>query len=105
MPSMVPISWPSASAASIRQEQTRQPAVERDAAGAAIAGRTAFLGAGQAERPAQRIEHGVVGFAQELGRLAVDGGGDVDLGHELNSLPRVSPRSRPCASTYAGTFC
>jgi hypothetical protein len=57
-------------------------AIDGDAAGAAIAGRAAFLGAGEAERPAQRIEHGVVGLAEKFRRLAVDRGGDVNLGHE-----------------------
>src|SRR6266700_1421832 len=64
------------------QAGTDQLIIERDAARAAIAGRAAFLGAGQAQRPAQRIEHGIVGLAEEFRRLAVDGGGYVELGHE-----------------------
>ena len=46
------------------QAGTDEAIVERDAAGAAIAGGAAFLRAGQAERPAQRVEHGVVGLAE-----------------------------------------
>ena len=59
-----------------------QAIVERDRAGAAIAGGAAFLGAGERQRPAQRVEHGVDRLAEEFHRLAVDGRGDVNFGHE-----------------------
>ena len=55
MPSTVVISWPSASAASIRQETTGAPSSE-DGAGAAAAALADGLGAGQVELVAQRLE-------------------------------------------------
>ena len=98
MPSMVRISW------SLRfdrehQAGADQPIVERDRAGAAIAGGAAFLGAGERQRSAQRVEHGVDRLAQKFHRLAVDGGGDVNFGHELSTFlwSRVWRRSRRCA--------
>ena len=71
------------------QAGTDQAIVQHDAARAAIAGRAAFLRAGQAERPAQRIEHGVTGLAQKLRRLAIDGGGNVQFCHVVNFLARA----------------
>src|SRR5258708_38573727 len=71
-----------------------QLSVERDAAGAAIARGATFLGAGQSQRSAQRVEHGVIRLAQESQRLAVDGGGYVLVSHRLNVLPRAWRRLR-----------
>jgi len=51
-----------------------QPAVDHDAAGAAVTRAAAFLAAGESEIVAQDIKQGLVGVAQELGRRAVDGG-------------------------------
>jgi hypothetical protein len=58
-----------------------QHAVDDDRAGAAVAGAAAFLGAGQPEAIAQAVEQGLARVGEELGRLAVDVGGDVDLAH------------------------
>ncbi len=63
MPSMVRISWPSRFDRE-HQAGADQPIVERDRAGAAIAGGAAFLGAGERQRPAQRVEHGVIDGSQ-----------------------------------------
>ena len=51
-----------------------EASVACDAAGSAVTGRAAFLGTGQPEWTAQDIEHGVIRLAQEVDRLAVDGG-------------------------------
>ena len=51
-----------------------EPAVEHDAAGAAIAGAAAFLAAGQAEPVAQHVEQRLVGLAEILDGIAVDRG-------------------------------
>ena len=48
-------------------------AVEVDGAGAAVAGAAAFLGSGQAQVLAQRIEQRHVGLDEHLDGLAVDG--------------------------------
>ena len=80
MPSMVWILRPSASAPSIRHEQT-DLAVDDDGAGAAIAGAAAFLAAGQVELVAQHVEQRLLRLAQKLGGLAVDGGRYVVFGH------------------------
>jgi len=56
------------------QAGTDQAIIQHDATRAAIAGRAAFLRAGQPERAAQGVEHGVTRLAQKLRRLAVDGG-------------------------------
>ena len=63
------------------QAGTDQTAVHDDRAGAAVAGCAAFLAAGQADHVAQHIQQGLLGFAEEFGFLAVDGGGNVSLGH------------------------
>ena len=81
MPSMVVIDLPSASTPSTRQEQTSRPSTD-DGAGAAVAGRAAFLAAGQAQHVAQHVEQGLLRLAQELDRLAVDRGRYVMLAHQ-----------------------
>ena len=88
MPSMVPISWPSASAASIRQEQTRRSSSVMLQAPQSPEAQPS-LEPVRPSGPRKRVEHGVVGLAEKFRRLAVDGGGDVNLGHGLNSLPRA----------------
>src|SRR3546814_9203726 len=72
---------------------TPQPAVKGNAAGAAGAGAATRLGAGQAERPAQHVEQAVGGIAEELGAVAVDGGGDVGLRHGQFPPARSAARS------------
>src|SRR5258705_5146354 len=66
---------------------TDEAIIQRDAARAAIAGRAAFLRAGQGERPTQRIEHGVTRLAQTLRGLAVNGGGNMQFYHCLQFPP------------------
>ena len=85
MPSMVSTSGPRPR----RQHQAGadQPAVEHDAAGAAVAGGAAFLGAGQRQLVAQHVEQRLLGLAQKLDRIAVDGGGDVNLGSSARPSP------------------
>src|SRR5262245_11475476 len=58
-----------------------QPAIENDAAGAAVAGAAALLGAGQAEPVAQAVEQHLVGLADEVEPVAIDGGRDMNAGH------------------------
>ena len=64
------------------QAGAHQPAVDGDAARAAVAGRAAFLRAGQSELVAQDIEQRVLRLAQELDRVAVDRCGDMMLCHQ-----------------------
>ena len=71
-----------------------QPAIADDAAGAAIAGGAAFLAAGQVQRVAQDVQHRFLRLAQELDRLAVDGGGDMMLAHISEPLLVVMPCAR-----------
>ncbi len=85
MPSMVLMSWPSASADSIRQEQTRRSSSMMLQAPQSPEAQPSFEPV-NAERPAQGVEHGVIRLAQELHGLAVDGGGNVQFGHVFNSL-------------------
>jgi hypothetical protein len=63
------------------QAGTNQPAVENDAAGAAIAGAAALLGAGQAETVTQTIEQRLVRLADIVEAVAIDGGRDMNCGH------------------------
>src|SRR5262249_34947576 len=63
--------------------------VERHGAGAAIAGAAALLAAGEAEAVAQHVEQGLVDLAEIRDRVAVDGGGNLDLGHQF-PLARLS---------------
>ena len=59
------------------QARTDQPTVDGDAAGAAVARTASFLAAGQTKFVAQHVEQRELRLAQKLGRLAIDGGGDV----------------------------
>src|SRR5581483_9725406 len=69
-----------------REDETgrHQASVEEDRARAAVAGRAAFLRARQPERVAKRRDERLVAVAEELGRLAVDGGVDMEF-HRLFS--------------------
>ena len=86
MPSMVSIDLP-LRLARPAQAGADQPAVERDAARAAVAGGAAFLGAGQAQLVAQHVEQRVLRLAQELDRVAVD------RCRRCDAWPSVVPRS------------
>ena len=63
------------------QARADKAPVDRNAAGAAVARAAAFLAAGETQLVAQHVEHGELRLAQELGRLAVDGGRYVMLAH------------------------
>ena len=73
MPSMVSTARPSASAPSTRQAHTRRPSSITLQAPQSPE-RAAFLAAGELELVAQHVEQGLLGLAQELDRVAVDGG-------------------------------
>ena len=66
-----------------RKHQARadQAAVDGHAAGAAVARAASLLAAGETQFVAQHVEQRELRLAQKLGRLAVDGGGDVMLAH------------------------
>jgi hypothetical protein len=53
------------------EARAHQPAVERDAAGAAVAGGAAFLAAGHVQRVAQDVEQRLLRLAEELHRVPV----------------------------------
>ena len=50
-----------------------EAAIDDDAAGAAVAGAAAFLGAGQAEAVAQHVEQRFIGWQTNSTGIAVDG--------------------------------
>ena len=56
-------------------------AIERDGAGAAIAGAAALFGAGHSEAVAQDVQQGFIGGADEFHGIAVEGGGNLDRFH------------------------
>ena len=60
-----------------------QPAVQHDAAGAAVAGGAAFLAAGELQRVAEHVEQRVLRLAEELDLVAVHRRFDVVLGHQF----------------------
>src|SRR5262249_50447824 len=64
------------------QAGAHQPAVDRDAARTAVAGRAALLSAGQPQLVAQAVEQGLLRVAQELDGIAVDGGSYMVFGHQ-----------------------
>src|SRR4029079_11445082 len=76
------------------QAGTDQPAVQHDAARAAVAGCAAFLAAGQVERVAQDVEERLFRVAEELDRVSVHRRFDVVLGHQW-----VLARSRAIRAT------
>ena len=84
MPSMVSISAAFGLGAE-HQAGADEPAVDRDAAGAAVAGAAAFLRAGQAQAVAQHVEQRLVGLADEFDGVAVDRGCDMNARHLLSS--------------------
>src|SRR6185436_6250928 len=59
-----------------------QPAVEHDAAGAAVTRGAAFLAAGELQGVAEHVEQRVLRLAEELRRIAVHGRLDMVLGHQ-----------------------
>src|SRR5262245_57551701 len=63
------------------QARADQAAIDRHAAGAAVARAASLLASGQIQLVAQHIEQGELRLAQELGRLAVDRGRYVMLAH------------------------
>src|SRR5438105_7969288 len=63
------------------EARAHEPPVERDAAGAAVAGAAAFLAPGQVQRVAEDIEQRLLRLAEELHRVPVHRGLDVVLGH------------------------
>src|SRR5262249_21747388 len=63
------------------EARAHQPAVERDAAGAAVTRGAAFLAAGEVQRVAQHVEQRLLRLAEELHRVAVHRRRDVMLGH------------------------
>ena len=80
-PSIVVISAPSASTPSTRQLFDRH-AVEQHGAGAAVAVVAAFLAPVRLQRVAQHFQQALPRLAEELDRLAVDRGRDVEFfGH------------------------
>src|SRR5262245_20333998 len=74
------------------------PAVQHDAARAAVTGGTAFLAAGHLQRVAEHVEQRLLRLAEELHRIAVHGHLDVMLGHQallarssaINAVRRAS---------------
>ena len=68
---MVVISLPSCITASVRQELTRRPSTQHGA-GAALAAVAAFLGAGEGELLAQRVEQGDARLELQVVANAVD---------------------------------
>src|SRR5947207_14573521 len=76
-----------------------EPPVDGDAAGAAIAGRAAFLGTGQPQLVAQDIEQRILCLAQELDRIAVDRRRYVMFRHQ----PFLARSSAICAARRART--
>src|SRR6185503_11821895 len=81
------------------QARAHEAAVDGDAAGAAVAGRAAFLGAGEAQLVAQHVEQRLLRLAQELHGIAVHGCGYVVLGHQ----PFLARSSAICAARRART--
>ena len=70
MPSIVSI-LPAADLAAQHEARADEPAVQRDAAGAAVAGGAAFLAAGQVQRVAEDVEQRLLRLAEELDRVSV----------------------------------
>src|SRR5688572_24883785 len=72
------------------QARAHQPAVHRHAARAAIAGRAAFLGAGQVQLVAQDLEQRLARLAQKLDVVAVQLRLYVYFGHQFAPRARLS---------------
>src|SRR5215467_6222888 len=110
------------------QAGAHQPAINRDAASTAVAGRAAFLGPGQSELVTQAVEQGFLRVAQELDGIAVDGGSYMVFGHQTflarssamtaarrartpatlmrySLVPRLSSMGRQAALAAAASFC
>src|SRR5262249_21833112 len=110
------------------QAGAHEPAVDRDAARAAVAGRAAFLGSGQSQLVTQAVEQRLLRVAQELDGIAVDGGSYMVFGHQTflarssamsaarrartpatlmrySLVPRLSSMGRQAALAAAASFC
>src|SRR5438132_12502869 len=92
---------PAADLAAQHEAGTDQAAVERDAAGAAVAGGAAFLAAGEVQGVAQHVQQCLFGLAQELDRVAVHDRFDVVFGHQLVLARSSAIRAVRRASTAA----
>src|SRR5262249_609145 len=92
---------PAADLAAQHETGADQAAVERHAAGAAVAGGTAFLAAGEIQGVAQDVEEGFFGVAEELDRVTVHGGFDMVLGHQLVLARSSAIRAARRVSTAA----
>src|SRR5437762_2699321 len=73
---------PSADLAAQHEARADQPAIQRDAARAAVAGGAAFLAAGELERVAEHVEQRLLRLAEELDRVSVHRRFDVMLRHQ-----------------------
>src|SRR5439155_10024526 len=78
-----------------------EPAVQRDAAGAAVAGGATFLAAREMQRVAEHVEQRLLGLAEELDRVPVHRRFDVMLGHQLVLARSCAMRAARRASTPA----
>src|SRR5690606_1931567 len=76
-----------------------QPAIEFDAAGAAVARAAAFLGAGQAQAVAQHVKQRLIRFAHILNSIAVDRRSDVNATHYLPPARSIAMPAARRAST------
>src|SRR5262249_57773463 len=94
---------PTADLAAQHQARAHEPAVQRDAARAAVARRAALLAAGEVQGVAQDIEQRLLGLAQELDGVSVHDRFDVMLGHQWLRPPPLSapPRARSSAISAA----
>ncbi len=88
MPSMVSMLWPSASAPSTRQAHTSRPSSITLQAPQSPDAQPSLLPV-SCSSSRSTSKQGLLGIAQELDRIAVDGGGDVNLGHQF-ALARSS---------------
>src|SRR5262249_30642367 len=73
-----------------RQARAHEAPVDRDAAGAAVAGGAAFLGAGEMQLVAQDLEQRLVSLAEKLHGIAVQCHRYVNLGHQFFLRARSS---------------
>src|SRR5690606_5259186 len=79
------------------QARAYEAPIHHDAAGAAIAGAAAFLGARQLQLVAQDIEQRLLRLAERLDRIAVHRKGNVMLRHLIATSPARLPSAPPGA--------
>src|SRR2546426_2689973 len=65
------------------EARAHEPAVQRDAAGTTVAGRAAFLAAGQVQGVAEHVQQRFLRLAEELDLVAVDRRFDMVFGHQF----------------------